>query len=167
MIFPLLGMKEPAMQAGVMQAVAHGLAKAAMFAVAGVFIKATGRDAVEGLAGVAGRLPVTLFAFGLAGVTLMGLPPSGGFLAKWLLIDTALEQGKWPIAVVAIAGGLLAAVYVFRVLRQAFLLAPEDSRFHPVSHVLQWTAFALAAASVMMGLRGVELMQLLAVGTSP
>ena len=66
-----------------------------------------------------------MFAFGLAGMTLMGLPPSAGFLAKWLLIDAALGQGYWFIAVVALAGGLLAAVYVFRVLRQAFLLAPE------------------------------------------
>lgn len=166
LIFPLLHTQALALQAGIMQAVSHGLAKAAMFAAAGIFLKATGRDAVEGLAGVAGRLPLTLFTFGLAGITLMGLPPSGGFLAKWMLIEAALEQGWWPLAAVVIAGGLLAAVYVFRVLRQAFLLAPEDSRFHPVPRVLEWTAFGLAAASVLLGLRGVELVALLASGVT-
>ncbi len=160
LIFPLLA--EPgALKAVVMQAFAHGLAKAAMFAAAGVMIRATGQDTVAGLAGAVDRLPITLFAFGLAGMTLMGLPPSSGFLAKWQIIETALAQGYWIIAVVVLAGGLLAAVYVFRVLRQAFLHAPEGGAVAPVPRTLEWAAFALAAASVLLGLRGVELMQLI------
>lgn len=162
LIFPLLA-GGIALQAGVMQVFAHGLAKAAMFAAAGVLIKATGQDTVAGLAGAAERLPVTLFAFGLAGMTLMGLPPSAGFLAKWQLIDAALAQDAYAIVAVVLAGGLLAAVYVFRVLRQAFLLAPVDAPLAAVPRPLEWTAFILAAASVLLGLRGVELMQLLEV----
>mgnify|MGYP001164634006 CR=1 FL=1 len=162
LILPLLA-GGIALQAGVMQVFAHGLAKAAMFAAAGVLIKATGQDTVAGLAGAAERLPVTLFAFGLAGMTLMGLPPSSGFLAKWQLIDAALAQDAWTIVAVVLAGGLLAAVYVFRVLRQAFLLAPADAPLAAVPRTLEWGAFALAAASVLLGLRGVELMQLLGV----
>jgi multicomponent Na+:H+ antiporter subunit D len=160
LIFPLLP-APGALQAGVMQVFAHGLAKAGMFAAAGVMIKATGQDTVAGLAGAVERLPVTFFAFGLAGMTLMGLPPSSGFLAKWQIIDAALAQGHWVIAVVALAGGLLAAVYVFRVLRQAFLQAPAPDTATAVPRTLEWTAFALAAASVLLGLRGVELMQLI------
>ena len=159
LIFPLLP-APGALQAGVMQVFAHGLAKAGMFAAAGVMIKATGQDTVAGLAGAVERLPVTFFAFGLAGMTLMGLPPSSGFLAKWQIIDAALAQGHWVIAVVALAGGLLAAVYVFRVLRQAFLQAPAPDTATAVPRTLDWTAFALATASVLLGLRGVELMQL-------
>lgn len=162
LIFPLLP-APGALQAGVMQVFAHGLAKAGMFAAAGVMIKATGQDTVAGLAGAVERLPVTFFAFGLAGMTLMGLPPSSGFLAKWQIIDAALAQGHWVIAVVALAGGLLAAVYVFRVLRQAFLQAPAPDTATAVPRTLEWTAFALAAASVLLGLRGVELMQLVMV----
>ncbi len=166
LIFPLLT-GPGAIQAGVMQAFAHGLAKASMFVAAGVFIKATGQDTVAGLAGTVDRLPVTLFAFGLSGVTLMGLPPSSGFLAKWQLIEAALNQGHWWLVLVVLAGGLLAAVYVFRVLRQAFLLAPANTPgaplapLMPVPRTLEWTAFALALASVLLGLRGVELMHLL------
>ncbi len=164
LIFPLLTADGPALQAGVMQAVAHGLAKAAMFAAAGVLMLSTGRDNLEGLAGVANRAPVTLFAFSLAGITLMGLPPSGGFLAKWLLIEAALAQGHWPWVVVIISGGLLAAAYVFKVLCQAFLLAPRSAHFNRVPRAMEWTAFLLAAASALLGLRGVELLELLAVG---
>ena len=167
LIFPLLGDDRLALHAGGMQLVSHGLAKAAMFAAVGVLIQATGRDAVADVAGVAARLPVTLFAFALAGVTLMGLPPSGGFLAKWLLIDAALVRGRWDMVIVILAGGLLAAAYVFRVLRQAFLLPPGGERrrvaHRPVA-LLEWTAFALAAASVLVGLRGMEIVALLDTG---
>ncbi|MBK7050212.1 MAG: oxidoreductase [Rhodoferax sp.] len=164
LIFPLLA-APGALQAGVMQVFAHGLAKAGMFAAAGVLIKATGQDTVAGLAGAVERLPVTMGAFALAGMTLMGLPPSAGFLAKWQIIEAALAQGYWPIVVVVLAGGLLAAVYVLRVLRQAFLLTPVNATLTPVPRALEWSAFALAAASVLLGLRGVELMQLLGGGT--
>ena len=167
LIFPLLAADGLALQAGTMQAVAHGLAKAAMFAAVGTLIHVTGRDAVADVAGVANRMPVTLSAFALSGVTLMGLPPSGGFLAKWLLIDAALEHGQWWLAAVAIIGGLLAAVYVFRVLRQAFVAPPLGERRHVAQRappMLEWTAFALAALSVLLGLRGMELLRLLGVG---
>lgn len=164
LIFPLLTGPD-AVQVGVMQVFAHGLAKAGMFIAAGVFIKATGQESVAGLAGAVERLPITLFAFGLAGMTLMGLPPSSGFLAKWQLIEVALDRGYWWLVVVVLAGGLLAAVYVFRVLRQAFLLAPANTPLAAVPYTLEWTAFALAAASVLLGLRGVELMQLVGVMT--
>ena len=167
LLFPLLEPGGAALRAGVMQAFAHGLAKAAMFAAAGVLMLSTGRDTLEGLAGVAGRVPVTLFAFALAGVTLMGLPPSGGFLAKWLLIEAALEQGQWGWVVVVIGGGLLAAAYVFKVLRQAFLLAPASAHFHRVPRAMEWSAFLLAAASVLIGLRATEGVALLGVEFGP
>jgi formate hydrogenlyase subunit 3/multisubunit Na+/H+ antiporter MnhD subunit len=162
LIFPLLA-GPGAIEAGMMQAFAHGFAKAAMFVAAGVFIKATRQDAVAGLAGAVEHMPITLFAFGLAGMTLMGLPPTSGFLAKWLLIEAALDRGYWGLVVVVLAGGLLAAVYVFRVLRQAFLLAPANHAVAAVPRTLEWTAFLLAAASVLLGLRGVELMRLVGV----
>lgn len=163
LIFPLLT-GATALQAGVMQVFAHGLAKAGMFVAAGVIIKASGHDTVAGLAGAVERMPLTMFAFGLAGITLMGLPPSAGFLAKWLLIDAALAQGQWLIAVVALAGGLLAAVYVFRILRQAFLLVPHHEAVARVPRTLEWSAFALAAASVLLGFFASPLMALLNAG---
>jgi formate hydrogenlyase subunit 3/multisubunit Na+/H+ antiporter MnhD subunit len=160
LVFPLLPGQD-AIRATVMQACAHGAAKAAMFAAAGVLIKATGQDTMAGLAGMTGRLPLTLFAFGLAGMTLMGLPPSSGFLAKWQLIEAGMARDLWIIPVVALAGGLLTAVYIFRILSFAFLLSPSSVEIATVPRVQEWTAFALAAGSVLLGLRGVELMALL------
>jgi multicomponent Na+:H+ antiporter subunit D len=169
LLFPLATLVPPlaadsALQGGVMQAVAHGLAKAAMFAAAGSMIVATGRDDISRLGGVGARLPLTLFTFGLAGVTLMGLPPSGGFSAKWLLLMAALESGQWWWVAVMIAGGLLTAAYVFKVLRRAFLPVAEGDSVTRVPRTLEFSAFALALASILLGLFGAPLIELLMVG---
>ncbi len=150
-----------AWQGGVLQVVAHGLAKAAMFAAVGAMITATGRDEISGIAGVATRLPLTLFTFALAGVTIMGLPPSGGFAAKWLLLGAAQASGQWWWIVVMVMGGLLSAAYVFKVLRQAFLAAGESANFKPLPRMLEWPVLLLALASLVLGLGGGEVLSLL------
>jgi len=163
LIFPVFGGGALALQAGLLHATAHGTAKAAMFIAAGTLIRVGENDSVRGMAGVANQLPVTLFAFALAGVSLMGLPPSGGFLAKWLLIDAALSSGQLWIAVVAITGGLLASVYIFRVLHLAFRVPDgrEELRPRPVPAAMEWTALLLATASVGLGLFAMPLFALL------
>lgn len=163
LVFPLAA-ADGALAGGVMQAVAHAFAKAAMFAAAGTMIVATGRDDIGRLGGVGAHLPLTLFSFGLAGVTLMGLPPSGGFSAKWLLLNAALDTGQWWWVVVMIAGGLLTAAYVFKVLRRAFLPVAEGDRVTPVPRALEFSAFALALASILLGLFGAPVLDLLATG---
>lgn len=166
LIFPLATgvsseVEASALQGGVLQVVAHGLAKAAMFAAAGAMIVSTGRDEIAGIAGVAARLPLTLFTFALAGVTIMGLPPSGGFAAKWLLLRAALASGQWWWIVVMVVGGLLSAAYVFKVLRQAFLPAAEIANFKPMPRMLEWPAFLLALASLVLGLGASGVLKLL------
>lgn len=152
---------QSALQGAIMQALAHGLAKAAMFAAAGSIILSNRRDEIALLGGVSGRLPLSLFTFALAGVTLMGLPPSAGFLAKWLLIDGAIASGQWGWIVVMIAGGLLTASYVFKVLRHAFLRAEQSIDFRPLPRMQEWPAFALALASLALGVRAGDILHLL------
>lgn len=166
LLFPLATHTGPeaaqsAFQGGVLHAATHALAKAAMFAAAGAMVLSLGRDEVASLGGVSTRQPLTLFTFGLAGVTLMGLPPSGGFTAKWLLIGAALRSGQWGWVVVIILGGLLSAAYVFRVLRQAFLPVAGETRFKSVPRALEWPAFLLALASFALGIRAAEALDLL------
>lgn len=165
LFFPLVTQVGPeaaerAWQGMVMQVFAHGLAKAAMFAAVGAVMVSTGHDDITHLGGVSGHLPVPLFTFGLAGVTLMGLPPSAGFIAKWLLIDSAIQSGQWAWVVVMIAGGLLTAAYVFKVLRHAFLRADQSWHFEPLHWCLEYPALVLALASLALGLRASELLQL-------
>jgi formate hydrogenlyase subunit 3/multisubunit Na+/H+ antiporter MnhD subunit len=166
LLFPLATQTTPeaaqsAMQGTLMQVLAHGLAKAAMFTAAGALTLSTGHDEIERLGGIAVHLPLTVFAFALAGVTLMGLPPSAGFLAKWLLFDSAIAARQWAWVAVLIAGGLLTAAYVFKVLRHAFVRTEQSTTFQPISPLLEWPAFLLAVASLALGLRASEVLTLL------
>jgi multicomponent Na+:H+ antiporter subunit D len=108
-----------AFSGGVMQALSHAFAKAAMFLSAGLIAESLGHDHIADLGGAARAMPVTFLALGLGGLSLMGLPPSGGFAAKWLLMKASIESGQWLWAVVMAAGGLLAGGYLYRVLAPA------------------------------------------------
>ncbi|HVL76976.1 MAG TPA: proton-conducting transporter membrane subunit [Noviherbaspirillum sp.] len=165
LLFPLVtGTPEAAansaVQGVIMQALAHGLAKAAMFTAAGAMVLSMERDDISRLGGLSSHMPQSLFAFGLAGVTLMGLPPSAGFLAKWLLIDAAIHSGQWGWIVMLIAGGLLTAAYVFKVLRQAFLQVEQDAHYRPLPRMLEWVPLVLALASLALGVRASEIILL-------
>jgi multicomponent Na+:H+ antiporter subunit D len=144
-----------------LQVLAHGMAKAAMFCAGGAMILSSGRDNITQLAGISGRLPLTLFTFALAGVSLIGLPPSAGFLAKWLLIDAAITSGQWGWVVVMIIGSLLTAAYVFKVLNQTFKEPEQTVAFRPLPRMLEWPPFLLACGSIALGLRGTDVLNLL------
>ena len=112
--------------AAVLLALTHGFAKAGLFLSAGLLQKRAGHDRIADLGPATQALPVTTLALALAGVALIGLPPSGTFLAKWILLSQAIDSGQWWWVPVVITGTLLAGAYVFRVLGGAF--APEH---HP------------------------------------
>lgn len=131
--------------------VSHAAASAAMFTAAGTIDRAVGSDSLDALQGVAHRRPLTFFAFGIAGASLMGLPPTGGFVAKWLLVRASLEQGQWWWAVLALAGGLIAAAYVFRILRSAFLPLPPDTRLHDIRPGSEIVSLVLALLALALG----------------
>jgi len=132
-------------------ALSHALAKAAMFLSAGNLLRFGGHDRIADLDRVVQRLPVTAMAFALAGVSIMGLPPSGGFIGKWLLLEAALEQNRWDLVLVMLLGGLLAAGYVFKVLGHSFTEAPVMHEAGTVPKAMEWAALLLAVAAVVLG----------------
>ena len=150
---------------GVLQLVSHAVAKAAMFMAAGLIGEALGHDRIAGFGGIGRALPMTVFAFGLGGMSLMGLPPSGGFVAKAMLLTAAVGEGQWWWAVVVLIGGLLAAGYVFRVLAPA-LADPEGplTLVATVSQGRQAVVLALAVCALLLGLTPLRPSQLLEVG---
>jgi multicomponent Na+:H+ antiporter subunit D len=108
-----------ALAGGMLQAMSHATAKAAMFMAAGLVYAALGHDRIGGLAGIARALPMTVLAFALGGLALIGLPPSGAYLAKKLLLQAATETGQWWWAAAIQAGGILTSSYVLLVLVHA------------------------------------------------
>jgi multicomponent Na+:H+ antiporter subunit D len=154
---------ETAWSGVVLHAIAHGLAKGAMFLAAGAMAQALGHDRIDGMAGLGRVVPIAAFAFGLAAVSLMGLPPSGGFLAKYLLLTAALGSGQWWWAILMIGGGLLAAAYLFRPL-SLMLGDAQPVVAQSVPQGRQLVALALAVAAVLLGLFSAVPLRLLRTG---
>jgi len=142
-----------ALAGGMLQAISHATAKAAMFMAAGLVYRALGHDRIAGFAGIGRALPVSVLTFALAGLALMGLPPSGAFAAKKLLLDAAGASGQWWWEVVLDVGGLLTASYVVLVLAHALSPAAEPVKPRaPVSRLAEMAALALAICSLALGL---------------
>lgn len=156
LLFPLVfGAGEAAAQLArqgvALHLVSHALAKAAMFLAAGNLVLGVGDGRIAALAGVSRYLPVSLFSFGLAAVSVMGLPPSGGFAAKWLLLQASLAAGQWWWAVFVPLGGLMAAAYVFKVFAASYVEGAR-SRFQRAPLALEVAPMALALAALGLGL---------------
>jgi NADH:ubiquinone oxidoreductase subunit 5 (subunit L)/multisubunit Na+/H+ antiporter MnhA subunit len=142
-----------ALAGGLLQAVSHATAKAAMFMAAGSIYATLGQDRIAALGGAGRILPIGVLAFTLSGLALMGLPPGGAYLAKELLLQAAAEKGQWWWAVVLQAGGIFTGAYVVLVLAHA--LAPANEPAAPASaapRIREVAALALALCSLLFGL---------------
>jgi len=155
-------MREAAFGAVVLFALTHGFAKSALFLGAGVVQQHAGHDRIEELGGTARALPVTTFVLALSGVALIGLPPSGTFLAKWQLLAASVESGQWLWIPVVAVGSLLAGAYIFRVLGHAFAPGDRDGAALAASRE-ELPALALAVtATAVLGLAAGGLWEFLA-----
>jgi formate hydrogenlyase subunit 3/multisubunit Na+/H+ antiporter MnhD subunit len=116
---------------GFMQILAHAFAKAAMFLSAGLLAEALGHDRIAECRGAARALPLTFLTLGLGGLSLMGLPPSGGFEAKWLFLQACVASGQWIWTAPILGGGLLAGGYVYRILAPALADGAVELKARP------------------------------------
>lgn len=124
LLFGLSLFNETAYKGAILQFLSHAYAKCALFMIAGILIKVTGCVRVEDLKGIGKKHPFILACFTLASLSMIGIPPTGGFSAKWYLILGALE-GTGPVAVLGplalMLSALLTAGYLLPVAMRGFL----------------------------------------------
>ncbi|MEJ2383541.1 MAG: monovalent cation/H+ antiporter subunit D family protein [Xanthomonadales bacterium] len=149
------------LSAGVLHMFNHALAKGALFlAVMCLATRFSGLD-LNQLAGAARRMPWTMAALVLAGLGLIGVPGTAGFISKWYLVTAALNEGPLGFFLVAVvvAGSLMAVVYVWRIVEAAWFATPATAdgpgdepapREAPV--VMLLVTWAVALANVFFGL---------------
>jgi multicomponent Na+:H+ antiporter subunit D len=101
----------------------HGVTKGAIFVLLGGLALRAGSMSmsVASLAGLGQRMPLTAFGLVIAGLSLIGIPGTAGFVSKWYLVVGALEQGQWWLVATILASSLVAAAYVWRVVEAAYL----------------------------------------------
>jgi multicomponent Na+:H+ antiporter subunit D len=104
----------------------HGITKGALFLlIGGVALRAggAGMDCVRGLAR---RMPVTSLGVVVAGLSLIGVPGTAGFVSKWYLVLGAIEAGKWWLVALIVMTSLIAVAYVWRFVEAAYLSEPGE-----------------------------------------
>ncbi len=161
LIFPLAE-ESTALSGGMFQAMSHACAKAAMFLAAGLMAEVAGSDLLVDLRGVGRVLPLTASAFILAAVSLVGVPPTGGFATKWLLLWASFSAQQWWWTVAIFAGGLLAGGYMFRAAAPVF---SQGTHVVPgISRLREWVVLILALAALLLGTFPQRPLELLAIG---
>ena len=150
---------------GMLQLTAHACAKAAMFMAAGLIAASLGQDRIRELAGVGRALPITVLAFGIGGVALVGLEPSGAYLAKSLLDKAVQASGQWWWGLAMQVGGLLTAAYLIRVFFHALsgLGRPPTLRSRPARYQ-EFLVLGLALCSLVLGLVPPSYLALVGIG---
>ncbi len=132
----------------------HALAKGGLFlAVAGFAMVAAGTR-IENFAGIARRMPWTFAAFVVAGLSLIGIPGTAGFISKWYLIGASMELGTPGLLLVAviIVSSLMAVVYIWRIVEVASFGEPESAGDGKLPPALFVTIWIVALANVYFGL---------------
>ena len=132
----------------------HALMKCALFLVMGCIFYRLNSVKIEDFAGLGKRMPLTMAAFVVGGLSLIGVPATVGFVSKWYLVQAALEKGWWPVAVLVVLSSLLAVIYIWRVIEAAYFRpVPEDAAEvveAPLSLLIP--AWIMALASVYFGI---------------
>lgn len=113
---------------GIIHLFNHALMKCALFLVMGCIFYRINSVRIADFAGLGKRMPLTMAAFVMAGLSLIGVPATVGFVSKWYLVLAALEKGWWPVAVLVVVSSLLAIIYIWRVVEVAYFRpAPEGA----------------------------------------
>jgi multicomponent Na+:H+ antiporter subunit D len=131
----------------------HALMKGAMFMALGCVALRVGGTRIEHMKGLGKRMPLTMAAFVLAGLSVIGVPGTVGFVSKWYLVLAALEAGLWPVAVVVLVTSLMALVYVWRVVEVAYFAEPDTpGEVAEAPWPMVAATWALAGATLVFGL---------------
>jgi len=139
--------------AGMLHLFNHALMKGALFLAMGCVFYRIGSVRLEAMAGLGKRMPWTMGAFVAGGLSLIGVPLTAGFVSKWYLILAALEKGWWWAAALILLSSLLAIVYVWRVIEQAYFRpSPADAPEAREAPLLMLaTTWGLVLANIYFG----------------
>ncbi len=120
----------------------------------GAIIYRVGACRMEGIHGLGRRMPWTFAAIIIAGLSLVGVPGTAGFISKWYLVLAALEQNAWLLVAVILVGSLLAVVYVGKII-EALYFKPATEQNREVKEAplfLLGPTWVLVLANIYFGL---------------
>ena len=139
---------------GIVHILNHGLIKGALFMALGAVALRVKTCHIEELAGIGRKMPLTFSALLIAGLSLVGVPGTVGFVSKWYLIVAAFEIGWWWLAFLIVASSLITVVYVGRVIEAVWFREPSPTAATATEAPLGMLIpmWILAGATIFFGL---------------
>lgn len=126
----------------------HALMKGALFLAIAAVVYRIGSSQLNHMAGLGRKMPWTMAAIVIGGLSLIGVPLTVGFVSKWYLVLALFERGWWPVAVLVLFSSLLAVVYVWRMVEWVYFKPPriilDDVREAPLSLLIPTWLLVLA-----------------------
>ena len=124
-LFGLSLFDDSAYHGAMLQFVSHAFAKCALFLIAGALIKVSGCVKVSDMKGIGKKHPLIMWCYIFAALSMVGIPPTGGFMAKWYLLLGAVASDnvfiRWAGPTVLLVSALLTAGYLFPLAMRGFL----------------------------------------------
>jgi len=153
MVLAISMVSETGVQAGVLHMFNHAVIKTALFLCLGCVVYRCGRATLESIAGAGRTMPWTMAAFLIAGLSLIGVPLTAGFISKWYLVLAAVEKNAWIVAGLIVFASLLAAIYIWRVIESAYFREPAaDSEAREAPWSMLVPLWLLIAANLYLGI---------------
>jgi len=156
-IFGMMLFTPAALEGALFQAIFHALAKNALFMSTGAIIYKTHLTQVSQMRGVGVKYRICMLCFALSSLSLIGIPPTGGFLAKWVLVQGALDANLGWISyggmAVLMISALLTAGYLLPIVTNAFFPGEEIDLSNIIKQQdswLMWVTICLLTTLVVL-----------------
>ncbi|MCX5520141.1 monovalent cation/H+ antiporter subunit D family protein [Kaistia defluvii] len=130
---------------------AHAVSKITLFFAAGSVYTAEHVTRVSQMDGIGRRMPWTMGAFAIGALSMIGLPPTAGFLGKWFILDAATGATDWFAVGVILVSTVLNAAYFLPILTRAFLRPANGPRQEaPLAMVIALTVTAAGTIGLFL-----------------
>lgn len=141
---------------GITGAILHILNDALMtlclFMAASAIIYKVGGQQLTDLKGIFRRMPVTMTAFTLGALSMIGVPPTAGFFSKWYLILGGIQAARWEFVTALLFSSLVNAVLFFRIIEIGYFEAPAEKGLNEAPLSMLAPLLLVAASLVVVGL---------------
>ena len=137
----------------VLHILAHAFGKITLFFAAGSIYTATKKTEVSQLNGIGRMMPWTMLAFAIGSLSMIGVPPTVGFLSKWFILQGALDIQSWFAVSIIVISTLLNAAYFLPVIYIAFFRDSEikqNQRYREAPFPIVFTVFTTACITVIL-----------------
>lgn len=142
------------MVGGIVHISNHAFSKITLFFCAGSIYCAAHKTNISQLSGIGKKMPWTMTAFFIASLSMIGVPPAGGFISKWYLALGSIEAEEIPILAVIIASSILNAAYFLPITYKAFFEKPGDDSHEGIKEI-PMVAIPLVITAIISVLTGI------------